>query len=393
MLGPEARPRRPTRDAGNLHVLEAVLLALILLGAAYWTTTLGSSLSDTARPHAHLGRLSHDTLVVLDGLEEERGSLLDLFLTEAFHCAVDEVRSADSCDGTRGANLSFRIENYLPPGAGYMYGLDNGLGVKEFHRSVIPGGEVASATHPFVPDWNLTFVRTELSCYEAAMPVNATMLPIYHARHVDVSNITVRASNNATANATEAFALHFWNVTMPAATRPLSGTLGAEVNATSGTYLGVVSYDQCALGGLGTTLVEAVRNFTLVASDDTPALGQTVTFSADLEALSALASVVLRSANVTVYEPIPGRGTEPDTYAVAARSAFSSGLTPTASWSVPEDALFGLHPVVLEVDLDVGGTHVRASSVATLEVALPSGLVPFDPPYRAVLQAWFPDWH
>lgn len=378
-------------DDGHTMVLEAIILALILLGAAYSVTKLRETSLENAKPRANLERVARDSMVVLAGLQDDRGPLLGLYLDEAYHCRADPVPSATSCQDGRSANLTLKIESYLPPGAGYAIALDNGIAPRDIYRSVLAPGETVSAQHTFVPQWNMTFLATDLSCYEAGMSANATLLPLDNGR---VANVTFRNLTAAAANFTAepSTTAGHWNVTLPAATRPATGTLTSNLTGRDGALPGATKLATCNLGGAGPLLVSAIRETTFGPATPTVGVGQAVAFEADLATLFSVPGATLVSANVTVYEPIPARAGEADTWAPAAVLPLALSGTSSATWSTGESELFGIHPAVLTVKVDVGGVTVEARRVSQVAVALPTGEVPIDPPYRAILQAWFPDW-
>lgn len=381
------------RDEGSTHVLEAIILSLILLGAAHSVATLRSERADTERPRASLERTARDAMTILSGLEDQNGTLLDAYLTEAFHCALDEIPSATSCEGRRSANLSLKIHYYLPPGAGYAIGLDNGIATRDVYRSVVPAGETVTATFAYTPRWNLTFLMPELSCYETGMAVNLTGLPLRNGNLATLTSFSVNASSGKLADAVPAHLSGAWNATLPAATRPSAGVIDAVATGRAGHFPGGFTLGSCTLGGLGDTIVDALRQTTLDATPATVPAGTSVSFAADLSPLSALPGLTILASNVTIYEPLPLRGTEPDTYVPLKVLDLSGAEDGPVAWTVPEESLLGVHPVVLKARVRTAlGHEVEVRLVDIVTVALPGGTVPIDPPYRATLQVWFTDW-
>lgn len=378
------------RDEGNILVLEAMIISLILLGAAYGVQTMQSTRpTEHERPRQQLTKVATDALIVMDGLDDGNGTLLDMYLAEAYHCAVAPSPVVTDCDAHRPRNFSFRMESYLPTGAGFQLSLGNGVTDRVLYTSPLPRGEAVAASLSYTPTWNFTFVTPELSCYEPGMDVNLTLIPVLRARTSNATwaNVTVGATETAGVAAHTA---NWYNVTLPALTRPASGEVRA--NVTGRAYFdGATSYGACALGGLGSTVVAALREATFGPAQATAPLGTDVAFSADLAGLDAIPGVSIASADVSLYDPIPARSPA-NSYTRTASIETTGSTTRSAAWRVPSDALYGTHVAVLEVALDVGGLDVVAYKVALVDVALPSGHVPIDPPYRAVLQAWFPEW-
>lgn len=381
------------RDDGSTHVLEAIILALILLGAAYSVTTLRANSVENGRPRAHLERVAHDAMVILSGLQDANGSLLDAYLQEAFHCAADPVPSETSCDGTRSANLSLKIESYLPAGAGYAIGLDNGVANQDLYRSVLAPGETVSATFTYVPSWNFTFLVPELSCYEAGMDANVTAVPLRRGALAPVPAFALKGGADKAATTEASSAPGLWNASFAAADVAGLGVVRAQASDRFGMLPGAVSLSTCDLGGLGGALVDALHAAPFAPAADVVAVGGQVSFASDLRDLLALTGATLVEANVTLYEPIPPRGTEPDTYLPAHVLDLGTAAEGAALWDVPPSARLGAHPVVLRAALALpNGGEVEVRRVDTIQVALPDGTVPIAPPYRAVLQVWFSDW-
>ena len=165
-------------DSANLFVLESIIIAMIILGAAFAVSSLPSSSLENVRPRAELERLSRDALSVLAGLDDGNGTrLLDVYLLEAIHCARDAVPSTLDCQGRRSKNLSIKVESYLPVGAGYAVGLGNGVAMQDVYRAPVPQGEAVSASRSFSPEWNTSFSYTDFSCYPADADVRVTLIP------------------------------------------------------------------------------------------------------------------------------------------------------------------------------------------------------------------------
>lgn len=378
-------------DGANLFVLEGVLIGLLLLGAAFTVQSFQTSSSQDGRPRAELARLTGDILLVLEGLDDGNGtSLLDRYLMESYHCAFDAVPSALDCDGTRSKNLSLRIENYLPLGGGYAVNVGNGFATRELYRSTLPQGEAVSSSITFGPAWNLTFLASEFSCYDASTTLNVTAVPIdggvvAWARH---ANATVGSTEMAGTRAQDP---RWWNVTIPTATRPASGTVVANVTGNA-SFPGATSYASCDLVGLGPTLRAALAITPFSAAPMTVSLGASTSFSTDLAQIAAIPGVTVTASNVTVYEPLAPRGMTPDTWIEAGRITLSGATARSGSWTVPAEALYGAHPTLLRVGLNLGSTQVELRRVAVVQIALPTGEVPIDAPYRVALQTWIADW-
>lgn len=387
-------------DAGHIQVLEAILVTLVLMGAAYTVVSFRLPSSETGRARSAFDKIAQDALTVLAGLADDRGSLLAAGLGDAIHCVQDPAAQAPLCTGNASANLSFRLSNYLPAGAGYALLLDNGVAARELYRSPLPATEIVTSGLNMVPDWNLTFAMPELSCYEPGMDVNVSMIAVRHGAVTNLSMLWVNASAGGPWNATRSTATaDWWNATLPAATRPASSNITVNATGKRGTFPGESSYASCGLNGQGNRTRDALRNstLTLANANNTTAVGATASFSVDLTPLATATNVTLLSSTLTVYEPLAPRPNEPDAYAPAVTLPLGSGKTPQANWLVPFSSIYGVHPVVVRALVNVTmpsgpAVGVEARLVGTLTIALPSGTVPVEAPYRAVLQAWLPDW-
>ena len=378
------------RDDANLFVLEATMISLILLGAAYAVQSLGAPSVEEERPRVELGRLVDDAISVLAGLDNGNGTVLDLYVAEALHCAADDEPSLDDCDGRRGQNLSLKIESYLPLGAGYAVGLGNGGAVREIYRSPLPRGESVSSSQSFAPNWSLAFTYTELSCYDAGTDVHAAIIPISRAARswTQKANLSADGAETVAVRADDALQ---WQVTLPSATRPASATLVATVTGNV-SYPGSTTYGACALGGMTDSLREALAAAPFTASAPSVPITSSITFTADLAGIDALPGVSLREANVTLVEPVPPRADLPDSWIRADRLTLAGTSARTATWTPPSTALYGAHVAYLRAGIDVNGVELELRKALVVDVALPTGEIPFDPPYRATLQAWLPDW-
>lgn len=372
------------------------MMALLILGAAYTVSTLHQTSVEAVRPRTELERLVGDGLTVLAGLDDGNGTaLLDLYLAQAIHCAKDVVPDPDDCDGTRAKNLSLKLETYLPLGAGYAVGLGNGAAVQEIFRLHQPQGEAVSTSHSMGLEWNLTFIASELSCYENGMDANFTLVPIDRgalawARY---ANVTIGATEIAGERADTG---RWWNATH------LVGTAGATVvtNTTGNATLpGATAYGSCDLGTFASTVRSTLDGMSFTSAAPNVSLGSSLRFDADLSPLDGLLGVTIGDASVTLYEPVPPQGSTPDTWIEASRVELTGVLQRSGTWQVAGHTLYGAHPALLRVPITVveGAveTNVELRKLLVVDVGLPTDdvpLIPIDAPYRVTVQAWMPDW-
>lgn len=385
-------------DRGNMIAFEGLLVAMILLAAVYAGVALQEPATAPTTPRRELALAASDALVVLDGLREPRGRVLDVSLTEALDCIAGTTPPATLCDGTRPNNLSARLDGYLPQGARYSLSLDNGAEVRHLFGAGTTPGERVSASRAFTPDWNMTFVMTDLSCHDPGMDVNVTLVPIWHGdtpapRFIDA------VSGASVVNATADSGGRAWNATLPPST--IGEQVHSRVNATRGTLAGSTASASCALGASGWALRGGLNLSTVGVQgplgDAVVPAGGTLGMAYDFSAiLLAIPTATLHEVTATVYEPIAPRPEVADSRVVAGVVPMGASWAGLGEWAVPRSSIYGVHPVAFQANLTVPGASgdidMSVRLVTTTTIALTSGIVPVDPPYRAVLQVWLPDW-
>lgn len=381
-------------------VLEGVLVAMIILGAIYATSSLRSPETTPETGRRAIQTSAEDALVVLAGLRETRGSVLDIELAAAYDCRDGASPSTTGCQDETPSNLSLRLAGYLPVGAAYSFGLDNGVEIDELFAYDVAGGERVSASSAIVPDWNMTFVMVDLSCHESDMDVTSTLVPIWHGQAAQVTSAGVIYDEKevaATAGATSGT----WTAVAPP--DAIGQDIAADFVSTSGTLNGTAATSSCDLGGLGWAIRDGLNLSVATALDaedgsTSVAVGGTVGFAYDFGPIQTLApGASITDVDVTIYRPLTARPHAPDAYVEAASVDLDAAWSGTGSWDVPRSSLFGTHPVVTRATLSVpdsmgGTTSVEARMLSLVTFALPNGIVPLDTPYRVVLEAWLPDW-
>jgi hypothetical protein len=242
----------------------------------------------------------------------------------------------------------------------------------------------------FAPEWSVTLVVTEFSCYDAGSDINVTLVPIDHgaSRWTRWGNVSIASTE---ISGERALWPRGWNATIPAAGRPATGTLVANVTANA-TFGGSTTFGSCAIGASFDPLRSALRATSFSPSATIVPLGSPVGFDADLAAIMAVAGVAITDVNVSVFEPLPARSGAPDSWIEAVRIPLTGDGSRSGTWIPDESTLYGTHPVLLRVGVSLAGNSVELRRVVTLDIALPTGQVPIDPPYRVALQAWLPDW-
>lgn len=381
------------RDSANLFVLESIIIAMVLLGAAYAVSSLRGSSLENVRPRTELERVTTDVLTVLAWLDDgNKTPLLDVHLLEALHCAKDQPASTLDCHGTRSKNLSIKLDNYLPLGGGYALGLGNGVATREIYVSPLPQGEAVSSSRGFAPSWNTSFVYADFSCYPAGVDIHATLIPIDRGRVVATTSAKVKVAEREYAAV--ASGIPKWYDVTVNDPRPAAGDVRASAALGSITFPGLTAYTQCSHNGRSAELKTALDAVTFSADAASVPVASTLGFEADLAAIEALPGVVVDGATVTVYEPLPTRINGADTWIQAGGAmALTNGPgARTATWTAPADSLYGTHPALLRISARVDGNPVEMRRVVLVDVALHTGEVPIDAPYRAVLRTWLADW-
>jgi hypothetical protein len=393
------RKRARTGQDANILALEGVLVALILLGAVYATSSLRSPETQPENGRRATQTAAEDALVVLAGLREPRGNLLSLGLAQSYDCRDGASPSATGCYAGKPSDLTRRLDGYLPMGSAYALSLDNGLGSDELVRTGEARGERVSASHAIIPDWNLTLVVVDLSCHGPDMDVNATLVPLWHGQSASAQRVNATASGT-NATAVGSFTAGMWHATLPPTV--IGSPVRADVDAPRGTYGGAASTASCDLGASGWKLRDALNQSRVLATDadDGDAsipIGGRLSIAHDFAAIAALVpGATLHGVEARIHRPLTAQPDEPDAYVVADRVDLGSGWTGTHGWTVPRESLFGVHPVVVHATVTVPGATTDVTLdvrlVATPSFALPNGVVPIDPPYRVVLEAFLPEW-
>ncbi len=139
--------RQPFREdeRGVLQVMEAILAALILLGAILFVTISSSPVRDVGSSGVNLETIAEDTLNVLTS----QPGLADANLTR-----LDEIVN-DAIQGDT-ADAELFLTNIVPVGSRYALRLDNGI--QPLHLLPVTGSatsprEASGASTYILPDW------------------------------------------------------------------------------------------------------------------------------------------------------------------------------------------------------------------------------------------------
>lgn len=190
--GRRNRNRRAPRrgeDAGNTHVLEAVIVTSIMLSAVVFVVTYDQPASGAADARTGLGTKAEDALAILYDTPVD-----SKFGEDALSAYIAECMNV-SCD-----NLTARLDKLVPVGASYALYVSNGYSTYPVIVEREPAGEAASATQAFEPRWSSTFLATATESVSDDDPLLVYALPIYHSNVVSPggSQILVRMTGTRT---------------------------------------------------------------------------------------------------------------------------------------------------------------------------------------------------
>lgn len=400
-------PGPPKRDGANTLVLEVVIAAVVLAGAAVvLAATMGSGPSPDRTEGQDLRELSRDTLRVLAVTEgnESRRTPLEPLVADAIHGRSGEL-----------ANRTARI---LPEGAGSRLYLSNGEAEKILTPERSPPNGSVTAQQPFAPGWPTLHVVPDLRVYPTDTPVdmNVTALPLWNSNPVDqedldATNLSFPNGFQAPLEADGHVPGTVANTSVPNATQagedgyPLEDLANLTSNATyRGSDLeGEAPYRTDGANVVNTTYDPVVANLTeatLSASPDDVAVGDSTTISWDLTPVSDAVQDHTNTdpspeVHLTLYRPIPR-----DNPALPAHPGALDypGLAEQGSLDVPvdEDAVVGRWMVLAQLNVtlesDAGTVNQSARVVDTLTVRPPGTQGDPQALYGLEMVAWYDDW-
>lgn len=168
------RNRRPSPrrggDAGNTHVLEAVIVVSIMLSAVVFVVTYDQPGSAAGQARDDLSMRAGDALKLLADTP-----VTSKFGDTALSAFIAECMNG-GCD-----NLTSRLAKLVPAGASYALYVSNGYDTYPVLIEGAPSGEAATASLAFEPRWSNTFVSTATDSIGADDPLLVYALPIYHS--------------------------------------------------------------------------------------------------------------------------------------------------------------------------------------------------------------------
>lgn len=158
-------------DSGNMHALEAVLVAAIMLSAVAYVTTFDVPPPITTAQRDGLQRSADDALKIL----------YDTPMDSNFGSNAMSVYILQCMQGTC-TNLTTRLNNLLPDGVAYAVYVSNGYRTYPVYVMREPTGETVTATQLFEPSWSNTFVSPAADLVDPAKdPLLVYSLPIFNS--------------------------------------------------------------------------------------------------------------------------------------------------------------------------------------------------------------------
>jgi len=160
-----------TNDDGSTHVLEAVIVASLMISAVAFVVTF-----ETPTIGGQAGR---------DGLASRANDAMAvLYETPVDSKFGDDALSAYIAECMQGScsNLTNKLAKTLPDGAAYAMYVSNGYDIYPVYVTREPGGESVTATRLFEPSWSNSFVATTRSHINPETdPLDVYTLPIFNS--------------------------------------------------------------------------------------------------------------------------------------------------------------------------------------------------------------------
>ena len=172
---PSASRRRPRRrDEGSTHVLEAVIIATIMISAIAYVVTFDVPPAPQGSARDLLQQKTDDALNILydTPMSSPKGdNALSVYLLECMQ---------GDC-----TNLTTRMDNLLPEGAEYAIYVSNGVRTFPVYITRQPGGEAVTSQHLFEPTWSSTFVSAGTNYVSPSTdPLLVYSLPIFNSNPI-----------------------------------------------------------------------------------------------------------------------------------------------------------------------------------------------------------------
>ena len=231
-----ASRRRPRgRDEGNTHVLEAVIIATIMISAVAYVATFDVPPAPAGSARELLQQKTDDALNILydTPMSSTKGNnALSVFLLECMQ---------GDC-----TNLTTRMDNLLPEGAEYAIYVSNGVRTFPVYVTRQPGGEAVTSQHLFEPTWSHTFISAGMNYVTPSDdPLLVYSLPIFNSNPITQggSPLLVRVNGERMEDNADYILTAFGTTLASNATDPSVGAVSLYFTNATG---GAVAYQNLA---------------------------------------------------------------------------------------------------------------------------------------------------
>ena len=197
-------------DSGQTHTLEAVLVAVMLLGGVAFVVTFDAPSNPNAPSTARLEKETASGLDLLNALTTDAPKYGNNTLVKLI---------AEALQGNP-SNLTTKLNQYLPPGAHYSVYLTTGYGDRlTVYDGGVPPGQAISVIRPLDPKWSYVFLATDVNKYDAttktAMEIFA--IPVLNGNVVDPGGVPVGVKVTGTKSDGGTFTVTSYSTTVQAA--------------------------------------------------------------------------------------------------------------------------------------------------------------------------------
>lgn len=180
-----SRPQgaRCRNDSASMHVLEAVIVATIMISAVAYVATFESPPRASTPSRDILQQKTDDALNILYDTpvfgEAKGDNQLSVYLVECM---------AGDCQ-----NLTEKLDKLIPEGASYALYVSNGYDTYPVYVVREPGGEAVTSTHLLEPKWSHSFVATQRNNVNPVTdPLMVYSLPVFNGNVINEGGSPLR---------------------------------------------------------------------------------------------------------------------------------------------------------------------------------------------------------
>lgn len=307
-----ASRRRRSDDRASMHVLEATIIAAIMVSAVAYVAMFDVPPPAAKTPRDILQQKAEDALSILydTPMDSNLGdNAMSVYLLQCMQ---------GNC-----TNLTARLNNLLPEGAAYAVYISNGYETFPVYVTREPTGEALTATRLFEPKWSHTFIQPALNFVNGTSdPLMMYSFPMFNSNPVSQggSPLLVLVHGNTTDDHADYILSAFTSTVAHNATDPTA--VAASLFFVNDSGSPIASID--------------VLNQTIEAVGGDPT-GANVTFRLRL----------LETANITIPEGVQLDVQMPRGWTATANESLQGG-----NWSVLENAT--------DPSAAYNGSHIRA---------------------------------